>query len=58
MSAVAELRRGLPMEVKLLPEPFTDILMGLIALTIRRRALAVEVGLDKVVFQLPAQRMG
>jgi hypothetical protein len=58
MSAVADLIRGLPMDVKLLPEPFTDILMGLMALMIRRRALAVEVGLDKVVFQLPAQRTG
>jgi hypothetical protein len=46
------------MEVKLLPGPFTGILMVLMALTIRRRALAVEIGLDKVVFQLPVQRTG
>jgi hypothetical protein len=32
--AVADLGRGLPMEVKLLPEPFSSILMGLMALTI------------------------
>jgi hypothetical protein len=44
------------MEVELVPEPFTGSLMGLMALTIRRRALAVEHGLEKVVFQLPVQR--
>jgi hypothetical protein len=46
------------MEVELVPEPFTGSLMGLMALAIRRRALAVEHGLEKVVFQLPVQRTG
>jgi hypothetical protein len=58
MAAVANLRRGLRMEVKLVPEPLTSSLMGLMALAIRRHALAVEHGLEKVVFQLPVQRTG
>jgi hypothetical protein len=58
MAAVADLRRGLRMEVELVPEPFTDSWMGLMALTIRRRALTVEHGLEKVVFHLPVQRTG
>jgi hypothetical protein len=58
MAAVANLRRGLRMEVELVPEPFTGSLMGLMALTIRRRALAIEHGLEKVVFQLPVQQTG
>jgi hypothetical protein len=58
MAAVADFRRGLRMEVELVPEPFTGSLMGLMALAIRRRALAVEHGLEKVVFQLPVQRTG
>jgi hypothetical protein len=32
--AVADLRRGLPMEVKQLPAPLTGILIGLMALKI------------------------
>jgi hypothetical protein len=57
MAAVADLRRGLLMEVELVPEPFTGSLMGLMALAIRRRALAVKHGLEKVIF-LPVQRTG
>jgi hypothetical protein len=47
MAAVADLRRGLRMEVELVPEPFTGSLMGLMALAIRRRVLTVEHGLEK-----------
>jgi hypothetical protein len=46
------------MEVELMPESFTGSLMGLMALSSRRRALAVTQGLDRVVFQLPVQRTG
>jgi hypothetical protein len=58
MAAVADLRRGLRMEVELVPEPLTGSLMGLMALANRWRALAVKHGLEKVVFQLPVQRTG
>jgi hypothetical protein len=46
------------MEVELVSESFTGILMGLMALSSRRRALAVTQRLDRVVFQLPIQRTG
>jgi hypothetical protein len=46
------------MEVELVPESLTGSLMGLMALAIRRRALAVKQGLDRVVFQLLVQRTG
>jgi hypothetical protein len=58
MAAVADLRRGLRMEVELVLEPFTGSWMGLMALTVRRHALAIEHGLKKVVFQLPVQWTG
>jgi hypothetical protein len=46
------------MEVELMPESFTGILMGLMALSSRRRALAITKRLDRVVFQLPVERTG
>jgi hypothetical protein len=46
------------MEVELMPESFTGILMGLMAFSSGRRALAVAQRLDVVVFQLLVQRMG
>jgi hypothetical protein len=58
MAAEADLRRGLRMEVELVSEPIFGSLMGLMALAIRRRALAIEQGLEKVVFQLLVQRTG
>jgi hypothetical protein len=41
------------MEVELMPESFTGILMGLMALSFRQRTLVVSQRLDRVVFQLP-----
>jgi hypothetical protein len=46
------------MEVELMPESLTGSLMGLMALSSRRRALAVTQRLDRVVFQLPVQQTG
>jgi hypothetical protein len=40
-TVAADLRRGLRMEVELVLESFTVILMGLMALSSRRRALAI-----------------
>jgi hypothetical protein len=40
------------MEVELMPESFTGILMGLMALSSRRRAIAVTQRLDRLIFQL------
>jgi hypothetical protein len=46
------------MEVELMPASMTGSLMGLMALSSRRRALAVTHRLDIEVFQLPVQRTG
>jgi hypothetical protein len=46
------------MEVELMPEFLSGSLMGLMAFSSRRRALAVTERLDRVVFQLPVQRTG
>jgi hypothetical protein len=46
------------MEVELVPEPFTGSLMGLMALAIRRRALAVEHGLEKGGLPAPSPTDG
>jgi hypothetical protein len=57
-TAAADLRRGLRMEVELVLESITGILMGLMALSSRRRALAVAQRLARLIFQLPVQRTG
>jgi hypothetical protein len=49
-TTTADLRGGLRMEVELVPESFTDILMGLMALSSRRRALAVAQRLARLIF--------